>query len=109
MIVDAAYYYINMFGWGPASLNKEGAIYNNSFVKMREAVISYILPAKLSDKMHFNSIRVSLVGRNLFYFWRTLKNLDPEATIGTNWTRQSIDDGTSAATRSYGFSINLGF
>ncbi|MEP7371969.1 MAG: SusC/RagA family TonB-linked outer membrane protein [Chitinophagaceae bacterium] len=109
MIVDAAYYYINMFGWGPASLNKEGAIYDNSFVKMREAVVSYALPAKFSGKMHFNSIRVSLVGRNLFYFWRTLKNLDPEATIGTNWTRQSIDDGTSAATRSYGFSINLGF
>jgi len=109
MIVDAAYYYMNMFGWGPAALNEEGAVYNNSYIKMREAVISYILPAKLANKMHFNSIRFSMIGRNLFYFWRTLKNLDPEATIGTNWTRQSIDDGTSAATRSYGFSINLGF
>ena len=109
MIVDAAYYYMNMFGWGPAALNEEGAVYDNSFIKMREAVISYTLPAELTTKMHFNSIRFSLVGRNLFYFWRTMKNLDPEATIGTNWTRQSIDDGTSAATRSYGFSINLGF
>ncbi|MFC0773229.1 SusC/RagA family TonB-linked outer membrane protein [Terrimonas alba] len=109
MIVDAAYYYMNMFGWGPAALNEEGAVYNNSYIKMREAVISYTLPAKLANKMHFNSIRFSMIGRNLFYFWRTLKNLDPEATIGTNWTRQSIDDGTSAATRSYGFSVNLGF
>lgn len=108
-IVDAAYYYINMFGWGASALNEEGVVYKNSFIKMREAVISYTLPAKLTGKMHFNTIRFSLVGRNLFYFWRTVKNLDPEAPIGTRWTRQNIDDGTSAATRSYGFSINFGF
>lgn len=108
-IVDAAYYYMNMFGWGPAALNEDGAVYDNSYIKMREAVISYTLPAKFINKLHFSSVRFSLVGRNLFYFWRTVKNLDPEAMIGTNWTRQSIDDGTSAATRSYGFSINLGF
>jgi iron complex outermembrane recepter protein len=108
-IVDAAYYYMNMFGWGSAALNEEGVVYKNSFIKMREAVISYTLPAKLTAKMHFNTIRFSLVGRNLFYFWRTVKNLDPEAPIGTRWTRQNIDDGTSAATRSYGFSINFGF
>ncbi len=108
-IVDAAYYYMNMFGWGPAALNEEGAVYDNSYIKMREAVLSYTLPAAWVNKLHFKSVRFSLVGRNLFYFWRTIKNLDPEAMIGTNWTRQSIDDGTNAATRSYGFSINLGF
>jgi iron complex outermembrane receptor protein len=108
-IVDAPYYYYNMFAWGPASLNEEGAIYDNSYIKMREVVITYTFPGKLAEKMHFKNMRVSLVGRNLFYFWRTLKNLDPESTIGSSWIRQSIDEGTMAATRSYGFSLKLGF
>lgn len=108
-IVDAAYYYMNMFYWGPAALNEEGAIYDNSYLKMREAALSYTIPAKQLTKWKIQSLRVSLIGRNLFYLWRTLENLDPETPIGTAWTRQSIDDGTTAATRSYGVSVHLGF
>ncbi|KYP14764.1 SusC/RagA family TonB-linked outer membrane protein [Flavihumibacter sp. CACIAM 22H1] len=108
-LVDAAYYYMNMFYWGPNALNEEGAVYDNSYLKMREASITYNLPAKILSKWKLQSMRVSLIGRNLFYIWRTLENLDPETPIGTAWTRQSIDDGTTAATRSYGASIQLGF
>jgi iron complex outermembrane receptor protein len=49
---------------------------------------------------------VSLVGRNLFYLYRTLDNLDPEVAIGSNWLRQGVDEGSIAATRSFGFTIN---
>jgi iron complex outermembrane receptor protein len=108
-IVDAAYYYMNMFYWGPNALNEEGAIYDNSYLKMREASLSYSLPAKQLTKWKIQSMRFSLIGRNLFYLWRTLENLDPETPIGTAWTRQSIDDGTTAATRSFGVSIQMGF
>jgi iron complex outermembrane receptor protein len=107
-IVDAAYYYTNMFAWGPATLNEEGAVFDNSYVKVREAVLSYTFPEKMIKKMHFSKLKVSLVGRNLFYIWRTLKDLDPEAPVGSNWIRQSIDEGSMAATRSFGFSINIG-
>lgn len=108
-IVDAAYYYRYMFEWGANAWNEEGAIYDNSFIKMREAVFAYTIPLKENNRMHFNRVRISLIGRNLFYFWKTVKNLDPEAPIGTNWVRQNIDEGTSAATRSYGISVNLSF
>jgi iron complex outermembrane receptor protein len=108
-IVDAAYYYMNMFYWGPNALNEEGAIYDNSYLKMREASLTYSLPAKQLTKWKIQSMRFSLIGRNLIYLWRTLENLDPETPIGTAWTRQSIDDGTTAATRSFGVSIQMGF
>ncbi|MEP7257903.1 MAG: SusC/RagA family TonB-linked outer membrane protein [Flavitalea sp.] len=108
-IVDAAYYYINMFGWGAAALNEEGSIYNNDYLKLREAVIGYTLPVKIANNIHFNNIRISLVGRNLFYLLRSVKNVDPEAPIGTNWTRQSVDEGTLSSTRSYGFSVHFDF
>jgi iron complex outermembrane receptor protein len=68
-----------------------------------------MLPSKISDKLKFQSIRVSLIGRNLFYLYRTLDNLDPEAPIGSDWLHQGLDEGSLAATRSYGFSINARF
>ncbi|WP_244898121.1 SusC/RagA family TonB-linked outer membrane protein [Niastella yeongjuensis] len=107
-IIDAAYYYMNTFIWGASSVN-ESAVVDNSYIKLRELILGYSLPAKLTGKMHFNNIRVSLIGRNLFYFYRTLKNIDPEATIGSNWIRQSVDEGSMAATRSMGFSVNFDF
>jgi iron complex outermembrane receptor protein len=107
-IVDAATYYINTFTWGNTAWNG-GAIYDNSYIKLREVVLGYTIPKTVTDKLHFQSIRVSLIGRNLFYVWRTLKNLDPESTIGTNWLNQGIDEGAGAATRSYGFSVNMSF
>jgi iron complex outermembrane receptor protein len=107
-IVDAAYYYMNTFEWGAEALN-ESAIHENSYIKMREVILSYNLPVKLTGKLHFNNIRFSLVGRNLFYLWRTLKEQDPETAIGNNWIRQSVDEGSTAANRSFGFSINLDF
>ncbi|HEY9044458.1 MAG TPA: SusC/RagA family TonB-linked outer membrane protein, partial [Ohtaekwangia sp.] len=108
-VIDAATYYLNTFDWGSNAWNEAGAIYDNSYIKMREVVLSYNLPLGAANKLHFQSIRFSLIGRNLFYIWRTLENLDPESTIGTNWLNQGIDEGSNAATRSYGFSVNMSF
>jgi iron complex outermembrane recepter protein len=107
-IVDAAYYYINSFYWSSGWYEKSG-VYKNDYIKMREASLSYNLPKSISDKLHFQNIRVSVIGRNLFYFYRTLDNLDPEVAIGTSWNRQGVDEGSLAATRSYGFSIHASF
>ncbi len=108
-IVDAAYYYSNMFAWGNSSLNEDGAVFKNSYVKMREVVLGYTFPQRFTAKLKLQQLRFSLVGRNLFYLYRTLKNLDPETVIGSNWVRQSVDEGSMAATRSFGFSLNVGF
>ena len=105
MIVDAAYYYMNMFGWGPDAMNREGMIFKNNYIKMRELVLSY----NWKPGGRIRECRVSLVGRNLFYIYRTLKNMDPETAIGSNWSRQAIDEGTMAANRSWGLSFQLVF
>jgi iron complex outermembrane recepter protein len=108
-IVDAASYYLTTFDWGTNAWNEAGAVYDNSYIKLREVVLGYSMPKSITKKTHFQNIKLSLIGRNLFYAWRTLENLDPEATIGTNWLNQGIDEGSGAATRSYGFAVNLSF
>jgi iron complex outermembrane recepter protein len=108
-VIDAATYYLNTFDWGNNAWNEEGAIYDNSYIKLREVVLGYTIPKTICDKLHFQRIQLSLVGRNLAYVWRSLQNLDPESMIGTSWLNQGIDEGSGAATRSYGFSVNLSF
>jgi iron complex outermembrane recepter protein len=108
-IIDAAYYYLNTFGWGNDSWNDRGSLYDNDFIKMRELVLTWSLPKSFTDKLHSQKVQFSLVGRNLFYVWRTMKNLDPESSIGTTWLSQGIDEGSNAATRSYGFALNFSF
>lgn len=108
-IIDAATYYMNTYNWGNDSWGEKGAIFDNSYIKMREAVLSYKLPATLSSKFKVNNMRLSLVGRNLFYVWKTLENLDPEAPLGNKWWSQGVDVGSTAAARSIGFSLNANF
>jgi iron complex outermembrane receptor protein len=108
-IIDAATYYLGTFDWGNDAWNDVGAVYDNDYIKMREAVLSYTLSAPALKKLKLQHLRISVFGRNLLYLWRTLENLDPESTIGTSWLNQGIDEGSSAATRSYGFMLNIGF
>lgn len=108
-IISAADYYLGTFYWGYDAWNEKGSVYDNSFIKMREVTLSYRIPTAISKKLRLNNLRFSLVGRNLFYIWRTLENLDPEAPLGNKWYSQGIDVGSSAATRSYGFSLHASF
>jgi iron complex outermembrane receptor protein len=109
-IIDAANYYENQFSAGdPNSQNEGSAIYNNNYIKLREVVLGYNLPQSFVHHIGMSKIRFSLIGRNLLYIYRTLKNLDPETAIGNQWYNQGIDNGSVPATRSYGFSLNATF
>lgn len=108
-IIDAASYYLNTYDWGNNAWNQNGMIYDNTYIKVREIALTYSIPEAVASRLHMNQIRLSLIARNVFYIYRTLENLDPEATIGSSWLNQGIDEGSEAATRSYGFSVRMGF
>jgi len=115
IMIDAASYYENQFSAGGGSgdnvidENQGSAIYNNSYIKLREVALSYALPQSFVHHLGMSKIRFSLIGRNLLYIYRTLKNLDPETALGSQWWNQGIDNGSIPATRSYGFSLNATF
>lgn len=113
-IVDAPNYYLNTYYWGsyPGSGlagTYESAVFDNNFIKMRELVLSYTLPKSIVSKLSIQNMTVSAYGRNLFYFYKTLPHLDPEASVGTNYlTRGNIGNG-GVVPRSYGVSIRASF
>jgi iron complex outermembrane recepter protein len=108
-VISAAQYYMNTFNWGGDAWNEKGVVFDNSFIKMREVALSYRIPSAISQKLRLNNLRFSLIGRNLFYIYRTLENLDPEAPLGNKWWSQGVDVGSTAATRSFGFALNASF
>lgn len=110
-IIPAGYYYNRTYNWGTESeqLTYMHSVYDNSYVKLRELTIGYNFPQDLASKLGMNSLSVSVYGRNLFYFYKALKNYDAESSVGTSWANQAIVGNSTAATRSFGFSIRASF
>lgn len=110
-ILDAGNYYLTTYAWGAqyGSLY-EKAVYDNHFIKMREIALSYNIPAKLTSRLKMQNLTLTVFGRNLFYFYKTLPYLDPEEGVGTNWVSRATTSGAgTAASRSMGASIRLTF
>ena len=81
----------------------EAYIYHNSFVKMRELTLSYVLP-----KIRSLQIKVTGFARNIL-IWTELPNFDPEATQGNNNMSGAFERFTVPATRNFGLGLNLEF
>ncbi|HEV8285169.1 MAG TPA: SusC/RagA family TonB-linked outer membrane protein [Chitinophagaceae bacterium] len=85
----------------------EANLMSKTFAKLREITISYDLPSKLLNKTFISRASVSLVGRNLLYFYKDkrFKDVDLDqynySTSGTGLQ--------SPTTRRYGFNINVVF
>lgn len=99
--------------WGRISGITEEFIYDASHMKLREIAIGYTFPKSLLAKIPtqpFNSARISVVGRNLFYFYKHTPGTIPDASAYSNsYSAQAFDFSPVPSTRTYGFSINIGF
>jgi hypothetical protein len=83
-----------------------------TYGKLREVVITYSLPEKLIGKSFINKVDISLVGRNLLYFFpKEFKDLDVDQYSGrTIYSGNNRENGLQTpTTRSYGLNINLTF
>ncbi|MFV0540354.1 MAG: SusC/RagA family TonB-linked outer membrane protein [Aestuariibaculum sp.] len=80
-------------------------VYSATNVSLREFSIGYNLPLE-SDL--FNSIRLSLIGNNLFFFHKEAP-FDPNITASNGMGLQGIDVYGQPTTRSLGFNININF
>lgn len=81
-------------------------MYKNEYVKLREMAVSYLIPQNLTRKMKVEKLEVSFVARDLFYFYKSIPNIDAESALGSNsFTEYSFFPSTP----SYGVRLNLSF
>lgn len=115
VIIDAANFYLNSYTWGSwpgsgAVTSYNDAVFDNDFVKLREVALSYTLPASFASRLKMQNLTVSVYGRNLFYFYKTLPYIDAEDAVGTNWVSRAINAGSgTAASRTMGVSLRVSF
>ena len=103
-------YYETNFDWKNQGIYPQ-IVYNNNYIKLRELALSFDLPAAWTRHIPARNLRLSLIGRNLFYLYKTLHNVDPESATSTVDYRQGLNDyiGYHPTTRSLGFKITGSF
>ena len=106
-VVHYLYKYMpNYGGWGNY-LTTPGIV-KNTWIKMRELSLTYDLPQRLLEKQNFfKQVSISLVGRDLFYFYKTLPdNINPEGTQGSG-NAQGLEYASYPGTRSFMLSLKV--
>ncbi|WP_106528786.1 SusC/RagA family TonB-linked outer membrane protein [Chitinophaga niastensis] len=86
---------------------QEGMLTSKTYAKLREVVIGYNLPQRWLNKTLISRLTLSLVGRNLLYFYKgnKYKGIDVEQ-YNTASAASALQTPT---TRRYGFNVNVLF
>ena len=85
--------------------NHESAIYDASYVKLREVKLGYQIPGSVIGRLGFSSANIALIGRNLA-LWTDTPNIDPETAFDAS-NVQGIEFGQFPSARSIGFSVTV--
>ncbi|NIG57231.1 SusC/RagA family TonB-linked outer membrane protein [Chitinophaga sp. Cy-1792] len=87
-------------GWGPDRLFK------NDYIKVRELSLSYAIPTRFLKPVHLQGAKITAAARNLFYIYKTLPNVDPESTLGSDIY---IENSFYPSIRTYSIGVNVSF
>jgi TonB-linked SusC/RagA family outer membrane protein len=102
--ITAQEYWSNLY-----SFNVPGeGVFDASWVRLREASITYSLPKSLLDKTPFGKIEIGLNGRNL---WLNTKvpHIDPETNLNGASNSQGLEFNTMPNARTYGAVLKFTF
>ncbi|HSU50663.1 MAG TPA: TonB-dependent receptor, partial [Segetibacter sp.] len=100
--------------WGQFGSNSsatEAAIFDASYIKLREVALSYSLPTSvLSGQKFIKGISVGLEGRNLWLIDAKVPHIDPEVNLfGTSSIGEGVEFYNMPSTRSFGFNVRATF
>lgn len=86
----------------------EEYLYDASYVKLRELSIGYTLPKAWLRNLPIQSVKLSAVGRDLFYIFKNAP-INPESSFGRSDYAQAFEYAALPSTRSLGFTLNVKF
>lgn len=92
---------------GPDGISEE-FVYKGTYVKLRELSLGYNLPQQWLSNTPLKSVRVSLVGRDLFYIYKAAP-VNPEGAFSRNDYAQAFELASMPPTRTIGLSLNVKF
>src|SRR5699024_8136426 len=78
-------------------------------VRLQELVIGYTIPSSTFSNLPIQRLSLSLIARNLFFFYNASDNFDPSTFTSTAKGAPGFESFNMPATRSYGLNIQLDF
>ncbi len=87
----------------------EAFILDASNSRLRELVIGYSLPATSLANTPFTNVKISLVGRNLFFISNAAGNVDSELIINANTNADGLESFGLPPVREFGVNLKFGF
>jgi len=100
--IDPETYWMNISRNAPSMF-----IYDNSYVKCREIILSYSVPRSWFKNV-ISGLTVSFVARNPFIVWKNIPNIDPDSNYN-NTTGMGLEYGSLPSRKSYGLNVNVKF
>jgi TonB-linked SusC/RagA family outer membrane protein len=94
--------------WGYVRTPNAAHVYDASYVKLREASLTYNFDAKVLDRLPFTGASISLIGRNLWIIDKNTPFSDPEAGLSSG-NVQGYQSGAYPSIREIGASVKLQF
>jgi len=85
----------------------ESSVFDGSYVKLRQVMLSYKLPNKWISKTKFDAIDVSLVGRNLAILYKTVPHIDPETGFNDSNSNLGQEFGQLPSASSMGVNVSI--
>jgi TonB-linked SusC/RagA family outer membrane protein len=86
----------------------EAHVHETTFVRFRELSIGYSLPSGLLKNTFFESVSLSVIGRNLF-LWTEYPNFDPETSTTGAVNGQGLEYVAHPQIASFGGRLNVTF
>ncbi|PCH75431.1 MAG: SusC/RagA family protein [Flavobacteriaceae bacterium] len=99
-------YYANPWGYKHAT-NAEHT-YDASYVKLREASLSYSLPKSIVSKLKLSNLSLTAIGKNLWIIDKNTPFSDPEAGLSSG-NIQGYQSGAYPAVKEYGINLKVQF
>ncbi|MHB8206020.1 SusC/RagA family TonB-linked outer membrane protein [Mucilaginibacter sp.] len=98
----------NDFG-DDGALPQKAFVYDASYIKLREAKLSYDLPKSTLNKLGpVKGVQLAFIGRNLWIIHKNLPYSDPETGLSSG-NIQGIQEGAFPTTRTLSFNLKLTF
>ena len=86
----------------------EEFIHSASYIKLKELSLGYSFPQRMLKKTPFTALKLSFVARNLCFLMKHTPG-NPDGGYDTTMFSQALDFAAVPYTRTFGFSLNVGF
>jgi len=94
--------------FGYAAFPQSEFVYDASYVKLRQASLSYSMPSKFLDNTFMTGLQFTVTGSNLWIIDKNTPYADPESGLSSG-NSQGYITGSLPTTQDYGFNIKAQF